>query len=199
MISAASTRACLSTSRLACSPTLAMRVRLSAFILLGNSAKGSGQGRVSIGVIIGDCCTGWQQIDTEPHALPQHCHSRRLLTLAVSSPRPSATSTCDVRAVVVASKPQQPADTPADLCAEFNATVTQKLISMRRCSNVAYKELFVPAEDLQGARGSDVSSWQAAFDAGARAGHLQTRPAMMLGQAVNDFESQGSAETPRWT
>ena len=37
--------------------------------------------------------------------------------------------------------------------AEFNATVSQKLIGMGRCSSVAYKELFLPPEDLQGAQG----------------------------------------------
>ncbi len=37
--------------------------------------------------------------------------------------------------------------------AEFNATVTQRLISMGRCSSVAFKELFVPPQDLQGALG----------------------------------------------
>ena len=35
---------------------------------------------------------------------------------------------------------------------EYNETVTQELLSMGRCSGVVYKELFLTAEELHGAR-----------------------------------------------
>ena len=37
------------------------------------------------------------------------------------------------------------------MLAEFNATVTRKLIGMGRCSHVVYKELFLTEQALRGA------------------------------------------------